>query len=293
MEKASSKFAFYWFLVFILFSWVLIILGGVVHNTGSSLACPDWPTCHGTFFPKMEGEVAIEHGHRLLGALVGLYALVSCFLFWKNKDSALKWGTVVALGLVIFQGILGGLTVKFELPPWISTAHLGTAMAFLGFLVFLMWRTRLSYLPNKHFFRFSLFWTLTLLAFYGQMVLGAYMRHKGGGLACTDVPFCQGGFWIFDQGLLMHLHLAHRWFAMVVFLFLFILCVRVWKKPNPFSQKFIAFLLLLLGATQIVLGFLSVYTALEIIPITTHLALGALLWMLLLWLYFSHSVRGS
>src|SRR4051794_38915603 len=46
-------------------TYLLILIGGLVHGTGSSLACPDWPTCYGTMMPKMEGGVLVEHSHRL------------------------------------------------------------------------------------------------------------------------------------------------------------------------------------------------------------------------------------
>lgn len=45
-------------------TFVLLIVGGLVHGTGSSLACPDWPLCHGQFLPKMENGVLYEHSHR-------------------------------------------------------------------------------------------------------------------------------------------------------------------------------------------------------------------------------------
>ena len=43
-------------------TYLLILIGGLVHGTGSSLACPDWPTCYGTMMPRMEGGVLVEHG---------------------------------------------------------------------------------------------------------------------------------------------------------------------------------------------------------------------------------------
>ena len=55
---------------------LLIALGGLVHNTESSLACPDWPLCFGKVFPKMEGGILIEHSHRLLASFVGLLSIL-------------------------------------------------------------------------------------------------------------------------------------------------------------------------------------------------------------------------
>ena len=59
-----------------LLTFALVTLGGVVHNTESSLACPDWPLCFGQVMPEMEGGVAIEHSHRLLATLVVLGVLL-------------------------------------------------------------------------------------------------------------------------------------------------------------------------------------------------------------------------
>src|SRR3989440_10393357 len=51
---------------------VLIVAGGLVTNTDSGLACPDWPTCFGSPMPRMVGNVAVEHTHRLIATAVGL-----------------------------------------------------------------------------------------------------------------------------------------------------------------------------------------------------------------------------
>jgi heme a synthase len=96
---------------------VLIVAGGLVTNTGSALAVPDWPTTFGynmLLFPwsGMVGGVLYEHGHRLLGVLVGVLTLGLAAALWLTD----RRGSVRALGLaaVIFvslQGLLGGLRV--------------------------------------------------------------------------------------------------------------------------------------------------------------------------------------
>src|SRR5699024_268181 len=54
-------------------TFLLLVIGGTVNPTGSSLACPE-PTfvCHGQLFPPMVGGVFYEHGHRLAAMTVGL-----------------------------------------------------------------------------------------------------------------------------------------------------------------------------------------------------------------------------
>src|SRR5512140_2903323 len=65
-------------------TFCLLIVGGLVHNTRSSLACPDWPLCFGSAFPKMEGGVLVEHSHRLLATTVGLGTIGLLIGLWRR-----------------------------------------------------------------------------------------------------------------------------------------------------------------------------------------------------------------
>ncbi len=62
--------------------------GAVVHNTQSSLACPDWPLCYDQVFPNMEGAILIEHGHRLLASFVGLLTILLVVVSYKNRKNS-------------------------------------------------------------------------------------------------------------------------------------------------------------------------------------------------------------
>ena len=69
-------------------TFLLILVGGLVHGTGSSLACPDWPTCYGSFMPKMEGGVLVEHSHRLAAGTVVIMTLVLAAMLTASKAPA-------------------------------------------------------------------------------------------------------------------------------------------------------------------------------------------------------------
>lgn len=263
-------------------TWLLILLGGVVHGTGSSLACPDWPTCHGSFFPEMVGGVLIEHSHRVVAATVGLLVIVLCVGFGlKNLRRPFLW-SLLALGIVIFQGVLGGITVIFHLPPEVSTAHLATSMIFLavmvklGFLAFQNPSVNSSPTAREKGSGLSL---LVLIVLYSQIVLGAAVRHWGAGLACVEIPFC-GGLWPSEAPFLVQLQMAHRWWGIVVAGLLLYQGVYLWKQQGFRNRVgILASTMILLVGLQITLGFLTVMTALELLPVTGHLGVGALLWV--------------
>src|SRR5574341_31500 len=96
---------------------VLIFVGGVVTNTGSALAVPDWPTTFGHsmfLYPwsRMVGGILYEHSHRLIGSLVGLLTVaLAVGLWWAAPRGRLRARGLVAVLAVIAQGVLGGLRV--------------------------------------------------------------------------------------------------------------------------------------------------------------------------------------
>src|SRR5436305_14815957 len=101
-------------------TYLLILIGGLVHGTGSSLACPDWPTCYGTFMPKMEGGVLVEHSHRLAAGTVVILTLVlaTALSLAGRRDPlarALRPFGWLAVALVFAQALLGGITVLLRL----------------------------------------------------------------------------------------------------------------------------------------------------------------------------------
>ena len=115
---------------------VLILAGSLVTSTGSGLSVPDWPTSYGwnmfTFPPSMwVANILYEHGHRLIASSVGFLTIILTIWLWMAEPRRwLRWLGVAALAAVIAQGVLGGLTVLFYLPPAVSTAHAGLAEIF-------------------------------------------------------------------------------------------------------------------------------------------------------------------
>src|SRR5207253_1023048 len=115
---------------------LLILAGSFVTSTDSGLSVPDWPTTYGQnmfTFPlsKMVGGIFYEHGHRLIASAVGVLTIgLAVWLWLADSRRWMRWLGVAALGAIVAQGVLGGLTVLFFLPPAVSTAHAGLAEVF-------------------------------------------------------------------------------------------------------------------------------------------------------------------
>src|SRR5262249_40169284 len=156
------------------------------------LSVPDWPTSYGwnmfTFPPSMwVANIFYEHGHRLIASSVGFLTIVMVVWLWAARVPRwLAWFGVAALGAVIAQGLLGGLTVLFFLPPAVSTAHAGLAEIFFCMTVAIAvftgptWKSAISPVDDPRLRRIA---TLTTILVYAQILIGATMRHTGAGLA--------------------------------------------------------------------------------------------------------------
>jgi cytochrome c oxidase assembly protein subunit 15 len=114
---------------------ILMAIGSATRVMNAGLACPDWPLCYGELVPtkQMNFQVFLEWFHRLDAALIGISAIALVGLSWWYRQLLpkwLPWACTFALGLIVFQGVLGGLTVTQLLRFDIVTAHLGTALLF-------------------------------------------------------------------------------------------------------------------------------------------------------------------
>jgi cytochrome c oxidase assembly protein subunit 15 len=168
---------------------VLIVAGALVTSNDAGLSVPDWPTTFGSFYkiPQMVGGVKYEHGHRMFAEFVGLLTIVLAVWTWRvEKRRSLRLLGLAALGTVIVQGILGGITVLFFLPAPVSSAHAAVAQTFFCIAVAIAVFTGRRWVEEQPRAEFDqrrpALFTLTLLSIfvlYVQLILGAMFRHHG------------------------------------------------------------------------------------------------------------------
>lgn len=268
------------FVVTVVWTLVLLFLGSVVHATESSLACPDWPTCFGSYMPAMEGGVFWEHLHRLVaGGLMLMFGLATWLAFREGAPGWVRWSSVSGLVLLVIQATLGGLTVLMELPDAISTSHLSMALVFLALATALAVGTsprRRSRrpLPWKTSEMLRRWGTAAAALVFAQSVLGGIVRHTDAGMACPDVPTC-GGQWVPElTNHLVTFQFMHRVAGVLVTLVVLVLAVRLAGATVERSLRRVGILAGVLVLTQMALGIISVMSILAVAPVSLH-TLGA------------------
>ena len=170
-------------------TFILLNAGALVTSNDAGLSIPDWPLAYGSFVPPFVGGIRYEYSHRVFAAFVGVLTIGLAAWLWKAEKRAwMRWLGLAALGGVIAQGILGGLTVKtFQLPP-VSAAHGTLAQLFFSTLVAIAvftsswWQGNLPEFEDLGSPRIRTLVVWTLLAVFGQLILGAAFRHKGFGI---------------------------------------------------------------------------------------------------------------
>jgi heme A synthase len=263
-------------------TFALLVVGGLVHATGSSLACPDWPLCSGQYFPRMEGGVLYEHGHRLAALTVALLtASLAVLVFRRRGEPRLRALAALAVFLVLFQAALGALTVVLRLPLLVSASHLATSMAFFSLVIYLAWRLRPSPVgpaPSPAPSGVRRLAGLAAAATYLQIVLGAFVRHTGAGLACNvRIPLCEGALW--PAWGPARLHMAHRLLGVAVALLVAAAAAAALRALPRGARlaRALAWAAPALVLLQVAVGFWTVTSFISIPVVTLHVALGAAL----------------
>jgi len=288
----------------------LILLGALVKSTESGLSVPDWPTTYGKFmfaYPlnKMAGGIKYEHTHRMLASIVGLLTLILAIWMLRVEKLAawIKRLGIFAFLTVVAQGVLGGLTVLFFLPVWLSTLHGVLAQTFFLVIIFIAYAFSIerhqrwnieeeSY--NPQFLR----WAIVLMGMvYIQLIIGNIMRHDQAGLAIPDFPTMGWTFfphfdqawlnrinaWRFENNLdpvnmgQVMIHLTHRAWAFLILINILWLNKIAYKEclDRPLILKTLYWLNMAV-ILQITLGISTVLSHKEVYTTTLHVTTGAI-----------------
>jgi cytochrome c oxidase assembly protein subunit 15 len=253
----------------------------------------------------MAGGIKYEHTHRMLASIVGLLTLVLTGWLLRIKKLAvwIKRLGIFAFLVVVAQGVLGGLTVKFFLPVWLSTFHGVLAQTFFLIVILIAYALSIerqqrwnmeeeSY--NSLFLRMAIF---LMIMVYIQLIIGNIMRHDEAGLAIPDFPTMGWTFFpSFDQAWLnrinawrfennldpvnmaqVMIHLCHRCWAFLILINILWLNHIAYKEclDRPLILKTLYWLNIAV-ILQITLGISTVLSHKEVYTTTMHVTMGAI-----------------
>lgn len=251
----------------------LMTFGAWVRASGSGLGCPDWPLCHGNIVPELQGDTAIEYGHRFYAGVVMLTVAVGAFLSYRVRlaDRRLAWLMFGALGVILLQALLGGITVLTELHGAVRFAHLLTAMLTLGLLTAAAIRglgIQPSVSPGLPIASGLLALNIVVIIAGGLIVWQAI------GPGCPGLPLCDDR----STGEATWLHGIHRSAAALLVLALLATAVRMMRVRGTKLSTALNHGAAFLAVSQILIGVLAVMHFLPEGLRVLHVGVATLIW---------------
>ena len=272
----------------------LIVLGGVVRITGSGMGCGDhWPMCDGEWFPPLDLPTLIEIGHRWAAALVSLLVFAVAAVGWRRHrgEPALRNPSLLAAILLVVQVLLGAVTVKLSLPPWVIITHLANAMLLLATLMVVALRAGAPEgpappRPQPRHAAHGLVLATVALGFV-VILFGAQVANFHAGLVCQGFPLCNGEI-LPPASALATLHWTHRVLAFGFLGLTLALVGRVRARTDPAAGPLRRSAGVVLAATVAQIG-VAATMVLHLLPPALralHLLVGTLVWAALVLLAF-------
>ena len=269
----------------------LVVIGVIVRATDSGMGCPDWPLCYGQIIPPTtdSGDVIaykawLEWIHRAIAAMIGLIVLAVVALALRNlKDRrSLQGASIALLALVLFQAWLGRQTVLESNSGASVTAHLASAMAFVGLQVWVLARS--GYAETLGGIRRASGSVVAPIvaagAIYALLLFGSNVTGTDTGLLYPDWPLMGGTLFppITELSTPM---ILHRYATAIVAL---ILISALWivrrEKGSPARVRQLLTYAAAVFAVQCVIGAIQILTKLAPWTQTLHVALATVIWIL-------------
>jgi protoheme IX farnesyltransferase len=263
----------------------LVVIGVIVRATDSGMGCPDWPLCYGQIIPPLDDYKAwLEWIHRAVAAGIGLLTLLVLVLALRSLKGrrSIQGASFALLVLVLFQAWLGRQTVLEFNSGQSVTAHLATAMAFVGLQVWVLARSgypeRLGGILQA---RGAVIAPVVAAgSVYALLMFGSNVTGTDTGLLYPDWPL-MGGTILPPVTELSTPHIVHRYATGIVGLILVSALWIVRREPgSPRQTQRLLTAAIGIFLVQCLIGALQIFTKLAPWTQTLHVALATLIWIL-------------
>ena len=203
----------------ILFTYIVMIWGGMVRSTDSGLACPEWPLCYGDFSLPAEVSAKLEMGHRTVSGLAGIFVLLTFITTWKYFKGLPRITSTLALVFTVSAALTGMKMIKSSAPELkyvshmlLESFHIYESMLIMGFLLLTV-RFAMNYRPEGGVPIWAYAFALA------TMITGVLVRYTGSGEACGhEWPTCNGAIIPAFTDWKVALQVIHRNLAYVTWL---------------------------------------------------------------------------
>jgi cytochrome c oxidase assembly protein subunit 15 len=308
---------------------LVVVLGAYVRLSNAGLGCPDWPGCYGHLTPAAAaadqhtiaapvagrvlnlGKAWREMLHRYAAGTLALLivSVATLSVIWRRERIVTPWYAAALVAIVMFQAILGALTVTRQLKPLIVTSHLlfgFTTLALLWWLVMTLWMRSDAPPPSEDSGSARqpvrgarAFALLGLCVVVLQIALGGWTSSNYAAIACPDLPTCHGQWWpaadfrsayvlwrdldidyeggVLENAARIAIHLTHRLGAAVTTVTLLLAAAAAMASRTRVRARAAAVLLVLALGLQLSIGIGMVLLGFPLWLATAHNAGAALL----------------
>ena len=267
-------------------TFLALILGNLVVATDSGDACgTSWPLCNGQVIPNItDYHVIIEYSHRLMVPLLILLTGVNALgaLYKHRKRKAVFILSLMSLGVLVFQSIIGGLNVLLGTPPGFTTLDVTFSQLLLVVLVLLSYslHEKKIELSRSSWDSIAMSYRAFLIGFsvyVAQVILGAFFKHSRASNVMLDIPAME--YLVTSESIANMLYSLH-WVATVVVLVAavwFVIYASRFKYHITLSWLYLISLLLnaVVGFVIVVTGNVVEASSIHMLLSTVTMAIGA------------------
>ncbi len=283
-----------WVLSTFILTLLVIVAGAVVRTTQSGMGCPDWPKCFGLWVPPTNASQLppdfekylkvqdidhsfnvfhtwIEYVNRLVGALLGLFAILQVLLLLKYR-TVQKRAFQLAIAFlitVILTGLFGAIVVKLNLAGVSISVHLLFALVLtqLQLALYMAVTNRLYKKTAGIKIRRVLFFMLLILLV--QIALGTMVRIYVDGVS-KALNYEQRDAWLSNLPVIFIMHRSFSWVVMAFVLYINWYGRKVAAVKKPLQN------LLVITLLSVTTGIILYYLDMPAIAQPIHLLLATL-----------------